>query len=87
MEYKYKTKGDVELVVPDVGVTVNGFITSTTPIENPNLELVVSETTETNPAPAHMTGVVEQAAQPVAQPIQVAAPIQITPTVESESTL
>lgn len=71
MPYKYKVKQDSEgkalipngTTLPNFGVVANGFIESNTPIENPNLELVGQE-----PAPAHLTGVAPQSAQPV-QPI------------------
>jgi hypothetical protein len=75
MEYKYKTKGDVELVVPGVGVSVNGIITSSTPLESPNLELITNEPTAEAPAPAHVAGVVPQNTQPTYQ-VQPPAPVQ-----------
>jgi hypothetical protein len=63
--YKYKTKGSVELVIPGVGVTVDGIITSDRPIENPNLELITNTPVEpiVEPIVAHMTGVVPQNVQ------------------------
>lgn len=83
MEYKYKTKGDVELVVPDVGISVNGILTSTKPIENPNLELITDNAPSVEqPAPAHMNGVVPQNAQPV---VQATPQTQAAPAVESNN--
>jgi hypothetical protein len=87
MEYSYRTKGDVEFVVPGVGVTVNGVISSHTPIENPNLELIQQPTVE-QPAPAHVAGVVPQDAQPAVQPVpQPETPTQTAPAVESNVAL
>lgn len=64
--YKYKTKdGSTGGFLPGVGEIVDGTITSTHPIENPNLELV-NETTDSSPA--HVAGVAPQAQQPAAAP-------------------
>ena len=75
--YEYKVKGDLELTIPGVGITVDGKISSHYPIENPNLELVSSPEVEasspadtnvqgvTEPAaPGHVAGVAPQAQQP-----------------------
>lgn len=88
MTFRYKTKGDIELEIPNVGVTVDGYITSNTPLENPNLELVegVVENQQPTPAPAHLNGVVQQNQQPV--PVAAPAPEQVVapaPVQESEN--
>lgn len=105
--YKYKLKEGAQrqttadgVVVVGVGIVKGGHITSDTPIENPNLELVEQTTTQAIPAPAHANGVVSQATQPVApvqapapveqaslqQPVQAPAPqIQTAPAVESNN--
>lgn len=81
MQYTYRTNGDVELVIPGFGVTVNGQITSDQPIENPNLVLVTSEQPQTAPqtAPGYINGVVEPTTQPT--PAPVAAPVIATPEI------
>lgn len=84
--YEYKVKGDLELTIPGVGVTVDGKISSHSPIENPNLELISSPESEadapagtnvqgftTPEAPGHVAGVSPQSEQP-------------TPTVEQPQT-
>lgn len=66
MPYKYKVKQDSEgqpllpdgSTLPGVGVVKNGQLESSTPIENPNLELIDGEQKS-----AHLDGVVPQAAQ------------------------
>lgn len=60
--YKYKTKNGEDLVVVGHGVTVNGIIETSTPVENPNLELIQ---TENVPAQAQVLGTALQSAQPV----------------------
>lgn len=86
--YRYKTKGDTELVIPGVGVTVGGIIESPVELENPNLELItVGEKTAEQPSPAHVAGVAPQTVQPpVVAPLQInqPAPAPITPVAESE---
>lgn len=77
MTYKYKTKGGIDYLVPGFGVAVNGYITSETPIENPNLELVTEEETAVQPAPAHVAGVAPQNVQPAQVPE--AAPVAPAP--------
>lgn len=62
----YKTKDGRDVVIPGVGRTVNGIITTAQTLESPNLELV--DTTETNPSSAHVAGVAPQAAQPTVTP-------------------
>lgn len=62
--YKYKTKGDVNYMIPGVGVAVNGIIESRFPIENPNLELVESPQEAKAPAATHLNGIAPQDEQP-----------------------
>lgn len=70
---KYKTKDGNDVVIPNVGVTVGGFIETDKKIESPLLE-VVSEataptsTTPAQPAPTTQTPVEAPGASPV-QPI------------------
>lgn len=81
--YKYKTKGDAELTIMGVGVTVNGEITSDHPIENPNLELISGPNNQ-QPNATHMNGVAPQSAQPQ-PPVNQAASAPQTPAPESEN--
>lgn len=57
--HKYRTKGNVDLIIPGKGITVQGIITSNEPIENPNLILITDE----QPAQGFVNGVVPQNAQ------------------------
>ena len=77
MAYTYKSKDGSEYVIPGVGRSSNGVITSETKLENPNLELI--ETTE-QPAQAP----IESTSTPVAQP---AAIIGVAPVATVATTL
>jgi hypothetical protein len=68
--YKYKTKDGSDVVIPGVGVTEDGIITTDQVLESPNLELVEGST---EVSPNHVAGVAPQTQQG-AQPVQGVAP-------------
>lgn len=98
--YRYKTKGDAELMIPGVGITVNGEISSPIKLENPNLVLVTEDPSVPQqpqqpvngpvvPAPGHLNGVISPTTQSPIQPQQIpVAPGNVPPVVpasESEN--
>jgi hypothetical protein len=68
---KYKTKDGSDVIIPNVGVTVDGFIETDQIIESPILEVVAE--TQAQPAPIAQ-------AQPAQIPVETpgAAPAQPT---------
>ncbi|MBS4040415.1 MAG: hypothetical protein KGZ81_07430 [Flavobacteriales bacterium] len=88
--YKYKTKNGKELVIPGVGKTVNGEITSSVKLNSPSLQLIESAQPEpqAQPAPTPVAadgaviGVAPQAtvaAAPQPNSVQSTAPVQPQP--------